>query len=41
MSQWSTQFPGFFLYYSRAAADHRQMPLELRVFIDALKARMK
>jgi DNA-binding transcriptional LysR family regulator len=39
--EWSTQFPGFFLYYPRATATHRQMPLKLRVFIDALKARMK
>jgi DNA-binding transcriptional LysR family regulator len=41
MPEWSTQFPGFFLYYPRAAAAHRQMPLKLRVFIEALQARMK
>ena len=41
MPEWSTQFPGFFLYYPRAAAAHRQMPMKLRVFIDALEARMK
>lgn len=41
MPEWSTQFPGFFLYYPRAAAAHRQMPLKLRVFIDALRERMK
>jgi DNA-binding transcriptional LysR family regulator len=39
LSDWSTQFPGFFLYYARAAAAHRQMPLKLRVFIEALQKR--
>jgi DNA-binding transcriptional LysR family regulator len=40
LSEWSTQFPGFFLYYPRAAAAHRQMPLKLRVFIEALQKRV-
>ena len=37
LTEWSAGCLGFFLYYPRAMARHRQMPLKLRAFIEVLQ----